>query len=187
MKIARRILRYFLYAVVVVLAAAIGALVVLTTTERGRDNLAGLISTMASSDDQKITVGKIDGIWSGALTVGSVTVEDRQGPWLVLRDVAVDWSPTALLSRTFHADRVAVQRIEMARPPAPSNKPAQSSGSGGLPVSIDIRQIDLPDIVLGKDLAGAGIAELAAKGSLKADASPLAIASDLTVERRDGR
>ena len=187
MKIARRILRYFFYAAVVVLAAAIGALAVLTTTERGRDNLAGLISSMASSDDRKITIGKIDGIWSGALTVGSVTIEDRQGPWLVLRDVAVDWSPTALLSKTFRAERVAVQRIEMARTPAPSTQPAEKSGGGGLPVSVDIRAIDLPDIALGEELAGAGIAELAAKGSLKADASPLAVASDLTVERRDGR
>lgn len=190
MKTFKRFLRYFLYALVVVLAAAVGALVVLTTTERGRDNLAGMISTLASSDDSKVTIAKIDGIWSGRLRVGSVTLADGQGPWLALRDVAVDWSPLALLSKTFRADRVAVQRIEMARLPQSSGKTdagASSGGGSGLPVSVDVKQIDLPDIALGEDLAGTGIAELAAKAALKADASPMAIATDLNIQRRDGQ
>ena len=108
----RRAARIFLYLVAIVVAGAIGALVVFTTTERGRDNLAGLISSMASSPDTKVTVAGIDGIWSGALTVDHVVLEDKQGPWLVLRKVAVDWSPLALLSKTFSAERVGWWRAE---------------------------------------------------------------------------
>ena len=48
-------------------------------------------------------------------------------------------------------------------------------------------QIDLPEIALGQQLAGSGIAELAAKGSAKADASPLAIETVLNVTRHDGK
>lgn len=188
MAIVRRILRVLFYAALVVVAAAIGALVVLTTTERGRANLAGLISSAASSEGSKVTVSGIDGIWSGNLTVDHVVLEDTQGPWLVLREVAVDWSPLALLSRTFRAERVAVGRIEAARAPVadPNAQPKNSDGFS-LPVSVDIREIDLPQIALGEALAGAGIAELAAKGAVRAERSPLAVEADLNLARHDGK
>lgn len=186
MKIFKRILRLFFYTLLIVLAAAIGALVVLTKTERGRENLAGIISSMASSADSKVTVSGIDGIWSGALTVDHVVLEDRNGAWLVARKVAVDWSPLALLSKNFSADRIAAERIELARLPVAGTEPSKS-GSTGLPVSLDIKAIDLPQIALGQQLAGSGIAELAAKGSAKVDASPLAIETVLNVTRHDGK
>ncbi|MBZ9986301.1 translocation/assembly module TamB domain-containing protein [Mesorhizobium sp. BH1-1-5] len=187
MKISWRILRICLYALLVLLVVAIGALVVLTGTEGGRQNLASLISKMASNEDRKVTVAGIEGIWSGALRVDHVVLEDRAGPWMVARKVALDWSPTALLSRNFTADRFAAERIEVARLPQPSQQPSQGGGSTSLPVSIDVKQIDLPEIALGQELAGSGIAELAAKGSLKADPSPLAIESVLNVSRHDGK
>ncbi|MDG4894140.1 translocation/assembly module TamB domain-containing protein [Mesorhizobium sp. WSM4976] len=186
MKIFWRILRIFIYTLFLLLVVAIGALVVLTGTEGGRQNLAGLISKMASNEDRKVTVAGIEGIWSGALRVDHVVLEDRAGPWMVARKVALDWSPTALLSWNFNADRFAAERIELARLPQPSQQPSQG-GSSSLPVSIDVRQIDLPEIALGQELAGSGIAELAAKGSLKADPSPLAIESVLNVSRHDGK
>ncbi|RWF31745.1 translocation/assembly module TamB domain-containing protein [Mesorhizobium sp.] len=186
MKTFRRILRIVLYTLLVVVAAVVGALVVLTKTERGRDNLAGMISNLASSDERKVTVSGIDGIWSGALRLDHVVVEDRGGPWLVARKVALDWSPLALLSKNFSAERLAAERIELARLPVASNQPAES-GTTSLPVSIDVKQIDLPEIALGEALAGSGIAELAAKGSVKADAAPLSVDTVLNVIRHDGK
>ncbi|CAM5437412.1 translocation and assembly module TamB [Aquamicrobium terrae] len=187
LKIVRRIMRVLFFLVLAVVAAGLGALVVLTTPERGRDNLAGIVSSLASTPERKVTIGGLSGIWSGALRLDHVVVADKAGPWLVLRDVAVDWSPSALLSRTFRAERVAVGRIEAARLPQQEEARTEPAGAFSLPVSVDIQQIDLPDIALGEALAGAGIAELAAKGSLSAQASPLAVASDLTVSRRDGK
>lgn len=187
MKTVWRVLRIVLYTLLIVVAGAIGALVVLTKTERGRDNLAGIISRLASNDDRKITVSGIDGIWSGALSVDHVVLEDREGAWLVARKVAVDWSPLALLSKNFSADRIAAERIELARLPVTSTQPAPSGGTTTLPVSIDIKQIDLPEIALGQQLAGSGVAELAAKGSVKADAAPLAVETVLNITRHDGK
>ncbi len=188
MKILKRILRVLFYVVVLAVFAAVGALVVLTKTERGRDNLAGLISDMASSGESKVKVGGIDGLWGGNLTVDHVVLEDRQGPWLVLRDAAIDWSPLSLLSKRFSAERVAVGRIELARLPlADPNAKPKNGGTTTLPVSIDIDRIDLPQIALGEALAGSGIAELAAKGSLHAEASPLDIETVLNVVRSDGK
>ncbi|MGQ3030404.1 MAG: hypothetical protein ACT60Q_18900, partial [Ferrovibrionaceae bacterium] len=166
MKTVWRILRIVLYTLLIVVAGAVGALVVLTKTERGRDNLAAIISRLASSDDRKVTVNGIDGIWSGALSVDNVVLEDRNGAWLVARKVAVDWSPMALLSKNFSAERIAAERIELARLPVAGKQPPAQSGTTTLPVSIDIKQIDLPEIALGEQLAGSGIAELAAKGTV---------------------
>ncbi|RWM49106.1 translocation/assembly module TamB domain-containing protein [Mesorhizobium sp.] len=186
MTMFKRILRIALYTLLVLVVAVVGALVVLTKTERGRANLAGIISTMASTDDRKVTVSGIDGIWSGALTVDHVVLEDRQGPWLVARKVAVDWSPLALLSKNFSAGRIGADRIELARLPVAGTQPSQG-GATTLPVSLDIKQIDLPEIALGQALAGSGIAELAAKGSFKADAAPLALETSLNITRHDGK
>ena len=137
MKTVRRILRVILVLVLVVVAAAAGALIVLTGTQRGRDNLAGMISEAVSSKDRTVTIAGLAGIWGGHLTVGHVVVEDSAGPWLVARDIAVDWSPAALLSRRFQADRIAAGRIEVARAPkAPEQPGAASSGSTSLPVSV---------------------------------------------------
>ncbi|TPL64328.1 translocation/assembly module TamB domain-containing protein [Mesorhizobium sp. B2-3-15] len=187
MKTVWRILRIVLYTLLIVVAGAIGALVVLTKTERGRDNLAGIISRLASSADRKVTVSGINGIWSGNLSVDHVVLEDREGAWLVARKVAVDWSPTALLSKSFSADRIAADRVELARLPVAGTQPPAQSGTTTLPVSIDIKQIELPEIALGQQLAGSGIAELAAKGMLKADAAPLAVQTVLNVTRHDGK
>lgn len=186
MKIFWRILRICLYALLLLIVVSVGALVVLTGTEGGRQNLAGLISTVASTEERKVTVSGIEGIWSGALRLDHVVLEDRAGPWLVARKVALDWSPAALLSRNFNAERIAAERIELARLPQASQQPSQG-GSTSLPVSIDVREIDLPEIALGQELAGSGIAELAAKGSFKADPSPLAVQSVLNVTRHDGK
>ena len=184
----RRLLRILRNLVLLFLALVMGAVAVFTLTQRGRDNLAGLISTMASSEDLTVHVDGLSGIWSGDLRLDNVVIGDRQGPWLALRGVAVDWSPTALLSRTFHAERVAAQRIELARLPQSSEQPADSqSGSFSLPVSVDIEKIDLPDIAMGEVLAGSGVAQLSASGLLKAERGTNAIQSQLNVARIDGQ
>jgi translocation and assembly module TamB len=182
-KIIARILRYTIYAA---LAFVIAAVAVLTLTERGRDNLAGLISDFASSPGQTVKVTGIDGIWSGNLTLQSLVLEDADGPWLVGRNIAVDWSPLKLITKTFQADRIFAERIEVARTPKPVSEPKEEAGAFSLPLSIDVRQIDLPDIALGPELAG-GVAAVAAKGSARAEAAPLQIKSQLNIARSDGR
>ncbi|WP_395450766.1 hypothetical protein ACHMW7_13735 [Aminobacter sp. UC22_36] len=184
----KKILRILRIAVAVVLAFVIGATAVFTLTAKGRENLAGLISSVASTPDQKIRLSGLSGIWSGNLRLDNVVIEDSQGAWLALRGVAVDWSPLALLSRTFRADRIAADRIEVARLPQGGTR-KESSGGLSLPVSVDIKQIDLPEIALGEALAGTGtgIAELAATGMVRADRSPLGIETKLNVSRSDGK
>ena len=184
MRYLKHFLRLLRYAIYAVLALAFGAILVFTLTERGRDNLAGLISDFISTPDQSVRLRGIDGIWTGELTLDSLAIGDRDGTWLVGRGVAVDWSPLALFSKTFRAERIFAERIEVARLPKGAEKQADD-GAFSLPVSLSLKQIDLPDIAIGPELAG-GVAAVAAKGSLRADASPLEIEAELNVARSDG-
>jgi translocation and assembly module TamB len=183
MKAVRRLLRYGAWGFVGVLALAMGAVGVFTLTERGRANLAGLVSTSISSDDMKIAVSGVDGLWSGRLRASEIVVADREGPWLAIRDAEVDWSPLALLGFAFEAERVRAGRIEVARLPVASEQP--SSGGFSLPVTVDIAAIDLPAVLLGRGVAGQG-ASLAAEGSLRIAGEPISVETRLQVERTDG-
>ena len=53
----RRIFRVLRLLVVLVLALAVGATLVFTLTEKGRENLAGLVSDLASSETSKVRIG----------------------------------------------------------------------------------------------------------------------------------
>ena len=184
MRYLRQFLRLLRYTIYVVLAFAIGAVAVLTLTERGRDNLAALISDFSSSPGRTVTLSGIDGIWSGHLTLQGLVLEDARGPWLVARGIEVDWSPLALFSATFRAERIFAERIELARLPE-SESGAKEDGAASLPLSLSLKQIDLPDIALGPELAG-GVAAISAKGSLVADASPVQVETDFRLARTDG-
>lgn len=188
MAMLKKILRLLSFALLLVLALIVGAVGVFTLTAKGRENLAGLISSVASNDDRTIRLSGLNGIWSGQLTLDNIVVGDNKGAWLALHGVSVDWSPLALLSATFRAERVALDRIELARLPRAGSSTAKSSGGGiALPVALDIERIDLPEIALGEELAGTGIAELSATGMLRAGGSPLAIETRLNVSRSDGK
>lgn len=183
MKLLRKVLRYGAYGLVVILALALGAMAVFTLTERGRSNLASVVSTAISGDGNRIDITGIDGIWTGRLRAREVLISDTDGAWLALRGVEIDWSPLALLGFTFEAERVHADRIEFARLPAPS----EGGGSGGfnLPVAVDVQSIDLPEILLGTPLAGA-VASLSAQGSLRILADPMSGSARLAVRRTDG-
>ena len=98
--------------------------------------------------------------------------------------VVLDWSPLSLLSATFEADRIFAEQVELAR--LPKGAAAEQESGGTLPVSLALRDIDLPNVLLGPELSG-DVAAVAAKGSAFAEASPLDVRTDLKIARTDGR
>lgn len=183
MRAVRLIIRRLAFLLLLVVALAAGAIDVLTLTVAGRQNLAGMISKLASSETSGVRVSGLSGIWSGPLRIDTVVLSDADGPWLAARGVAVEWSPLALLSSRFEASLIHADRIELAR--LPTSEPG-ASGEGGLPVSVAIDRIDLPEIALGDLLAGQ-VAQVSAEGSLRAEAEPLTIVTEMKIARTDGR
>ena len=62
MRVIRRVLRTLWILMWILIAFAVGTIGVLTLTEKGRQNLAGIVSDRISSPGQSIRVGGISGI-----------------------------------------------------------------------------------------------------------------------------
>jgi translocation and assembly module TamB len=160
-----------LVSAVVVIAVAIVLFVGFApaVTALAVDEVAKLIST----PDRTITITEPSGLLTGKLRAGTVTLSDTKGIFAQIHGLAVDWSPTSLLAGTFHAERIAAEKVELVRPPVATATPAvektQATPSGfSLPVKIDVTTLSLPDIRLGREIAGQDFA-LAAGGSVRAD------------------
>ena len=101
---------------------------------------------------------RLDGL-SGGLPGGPrvrrIEVRDANGPWLVVEDAALDWSPTALLSGTARIDALTARHVEVARLPVASGPATPSSGGGSsLPVAVDLRHLRVDRLDVGAAVAG---------------------------------
>lgn len=168
------------------LAAAFAVSVVVAFGQTGDDQsrLESIISGFLSGGESQVRLYGLSGIWGGELRLERLTVEDSQGRWLEASGVEVDWSPFALISRTFRASRIHADRIEVARLPASTAETDAGQGGFSLPVDVEIAEIDLPQIVLGEGLAGE-VAEVAVTGSASAARNPLSIETQLAATRAD--
>jgi len=185
MRYLLRFLKILGYVFLFVVIAGGLAVTLLTFMESGRARLAGVVSDLASTPDRPVAVSGISGIWSGELRVRQVLVSDREGAWLALRGLELDWSPLSLLGFAFDAQRLHVDRVEVARLPV-AGESTQEGGSFSLPVTVSVDAINLPDIALGGRIAGE-VARLSANGSLEIADQPMRIDARLALARTDGR
>jgi translocation and assembly module TamB len=77
------------------------------------------VAKLASTPDRTITISEPSGLLTGKLRAGAITISDTKGVFAEIRNLSVDWSPAALLSGTFRADRVAAERPKGWRSTAP--------------------------------------------------------------------
>lgn len=183
-----RILGFLIVVAIAVPVLTIGALQV----PSGRNLVSGIVSSLASTPDQQIT---IDGLYvSFALnaSVDRVDIADSEGVWLTASDIAVDWHPMQLISGDIDIASLKAGQVDLQRPPAPQPDTAaqteqESSGSGGfsLPFNIALDQLSIEEINLGDGLLGAPVS-LTASGSGSFALDPAIITADIDVHRIDG-
>ncbi|WP_127522732.1 translocation/assembly module TamB domain-containing protein [Mesorhizobium sp. Z1-4] len=183
MRFLKKALRTVFYLLLLALVLAGGALVYFTQTEGGRASLAGIASGLASGTGREVRISGLNGILGGHLTASEIVVADEAGTWLAVNNAAIEWSPHALLGFSFDADRISAERIEVPRRPVPVE--TEEGGGFNLPVTIDVKAIELPDIRIGASVAGSA-AQLAATGSVKVDNAPLNASAELSLKRTDG-
>ncbi|MGO4564599.1 translocation/assembly module TamB domain-containing protein [Rhizobium sp. 2YAF20] len=178
-----------LIAILVSAVVAIAVAVILfigfapAVTALAVDEVAKLIST----PDRVITIAKPSGLLTGSLTAGTITISDTKGAFATIDGLEVDWSPMALLTGTFHAERIAAAKVDVIRAPistaTPASQTAQTTSSGlSLPIKVDVSSLSLPDIRLGREIAGQDFA-LAAGGSVRTDANGIGLI--LNANRQD--
>ena len=70
-----------------------------------------------NSGETKIEIGDIGGTWPARLRLEGLTIADAQGTWLRLDEAELDWQPLALWQGQFHATRLDVTGLDVARLP----------------------------------------------------------------------
>ncbi|MCO6180283.1 translocation/assembly module TamB domain-containing protein [Ciceribacter sp. RN22] len=181
-RLTKWILRLAAYVVGTTLALLVVAIVLGGFTSFGGRLLSGWIAELASTPDRRITISDPGPLLSGRLRVGTVTIADTKGTYATVRDLAVDWTPSALLAGRFRADRIAATAIEIDRQPIVTQPPTPSGAPFRPPLAIDIASVAVGDVSLGSELVGKPVTfSLAGSGLADADQ----IAAKIEARRRN--
>ncbi len=131
-----RIVAWVVGVLVLVPVFAVLAVVLLLNINPGRrlaERLAGQFT-----GGQVALVG-LGGRFPDALRLAHAEIRDTEGTWLSLDDVALDWSPLALLHREARVDLLSAGRIQVARLPVPNPNAPQPAPTSNTPFSLPVR------------------------------------------------
>lgn len=151
-------------------------------TAPGARFVAAMIEKYASTPDQIVRINDPSALLTGDFTASSVTLFDSKGVYAEIREVAIDWSPAALLSKRFDAAKLSAGSVRLERLPIPSQETKEVRQTFALPLDVKIDAFDLKEIIIGKDIAGVD-QFLNAQGKL--NATNASIAAALAVAQRD--
>ncbi len=166
--------------------AALVAFIVLQITPVREAIGARVIALLGEGDGLTIEIDGYDGIWPVQLGIEKLTVRD--GGMLVAEahDVAVSWSPWALLGGTVHVRNFQVARFDVLALPQSEAETDEPPGPliPSLPVYVQVDAIDVPELTLAAGIAGDEAVVLMVRGHLMlVDGT---VQTDLKVARTDG-
>jgi len=144
-----------------------------------------MAASFISSDTLQVT--GVSGFVPTDLHVAKIELRDKQGAWLTINDAQVRWSFTSLFTGRVRVDQVSAAKIDVQRPPLPSDEPAKPSSDGGfkLPVGVDLGSLSVADLHVGAPLGGVDSHwKLDGSGLVTADGTPSRVKLDMT--RSDG-
>lgn len=129
------------------------------TSEADRGLLTAFLEENLSGPDQTVTITGFSGALSSVASISALTIADKEGVWLTLRNVTLDWNRSALLSGRIEVNALIAEDISMTRmPKAASDRAIATEGAPFalpvLPVSVDIGRIEAQRIVIGAEVLG---------------------------------
>ena len=136
-----------------------------------RGFLAGLISSLLSSDDATVSIGAVEGALSADATVRDIVIADRQGPWFHLDRARLIWNRSALFSRRLEIETLEIGKIELTRQPVATKRVAHAATASvgsllpELPLKILVKKFSLAELTLGEAVLGTA-ARLTALGEV---------------------
>jgi len=155
--------------------------------EEEKSYFLSFVENQLSAPNRRISISGLSGVLSSEAAVGSITVADRQGVWLSIRNAKLNWSRSALLLGRLSIQSLTAERIDIIRKPLPDNSlPSPESSTFSLPelpLSINLDQLDVAHLHFGPDIFGLE-SEVSASGNLSlADGS---LDSKFDIKRLDG-
>ncbi len=127
-----------------------------------RSYLTAFLEDNLSDIGRKVTITGFAGALSSQATLTSMTIADKDGVWLTLNGVALDWNRAALFSGELSVNALTAEEIIVARRPVADESALPSPEASGfslpeLPVSVDIGRIAAERIKLGAPVMGTAI------------------------------
>lgn len=176
----RRLILLFIFCLLPALAAA------QETSDEDRDFLTGLLEDNLSGAGRNVRITGFAGALSSRATFSELTVADREGVWLTIRDGAISWNRRALLAGRIEIAEMTATEIELPRRPVADGPTAEAKGFSlpDLPVGVSIGTLSAERVKLGESLFGAA-AEVSLTGTAALAGGEGS--ADLTVTRIDGR
>jgi len=160
------------------------------TPEQDRGYLQALLEDNLSGAGRDVRIIGFSGALSSQATVDELTIADKDGIWITLNEVTLDWTRSALLRGRVEINRLTAREIVLARLPqadeelSPEMAEAKPFQLPDLPVSVNIGEISAETLTLGSPILGEEI-DLQLFGRLSLGGGEGAAEIDVT--RLDGR
>ena len=175
----------------VLLICALAAIGLNAKTQSGKSMLADFVSRAASSENMKLDIGAIEGPLSAHPMLRDISLADKDGVWLKIDHVEMDWSRLPLASLRLDIDRVVIGRVDMLRRPipAPAAAPAPAKKTSDdvapdLPIRFRLGAFQLNTLALAAPVLGEP-ATLTLTGSADAGTSSNGAKATLSARRTD--
>lgn len=185
-------LRIFGFLIVVAIAIPVLVIAALQIPS-GRTMVSNMVSSLASSENQTITIKGLYLSFGLNAAVEDVTLADKDGVWLDAENIRLNWRPLQLVSGDLDVSSVSADRIDLNRLPAQEastqtetaeSEPATSGGLS-LPFNVRLESLEVGEINLGEPLIGEPVSiKAAASGAFALD--PAVVTAELDVQRVDG-
>ena len=177
-----RIFAWVLGVLILVPIFAILAAILLLNINPGRRLVERLAGQLTAG---QVEISGLGGRFPDALRLAHAEVHDKDGAWLILDDVALNWSPLALLHKEARVDLLTAGRVQVPRLPVASTSPGSSSSSQpfSLPVHVSVQALHIARAEIGAPVAG-----VAAVLALDGDAHLASLQdgdADVTIDRLD--
>tara|TARA_R110002049_G_scaffold160202_2_gene325234 strand:+ start:12561 stop:16538 length:3978 start_codon:yes stop_codon:yes gene_type:complete len=151
--------------------------------------LTRTIQDALSGAGRTVSIDGFSGALSSAASFERMTISDKDGIWLTLEDVVLDWNRSALLRgrlevQSLTAGRLDIPRLPVSETEALPDAEAKPFALPDLPVSIEVADFSVDQINLGAPLLGE-----AAQLSIKASARLTDTVGDIDflAKRTDGK
>ncbi len=139
-------------AILVAIMLALLGLRLWIGSDGGRTYIESQIEGRKAGRYGTISIDGLSGDPLSELHVDRLTLRDESGIWLDARNLNIDWSPMALLSRKVRLDLARAETIEVLRRPVLSEPGPKQSSSGSWSVSLS--EVGIGELKLAQGVAG---------------------------------
>ena len=174
----------YLIICLLVLAAPLGAQ---EQEPESNSMIISFIEEELSTSNRIIRIRGVEGLLASNARVAEITIADREGIWLTIRNAELVWNRLALFEGRLQIEELGAASIEIARAPLPEDAPPSLEATPlavpDLPISVEIGALAVPELTLGEPFLGQ-VAMLDVTGRLSLVSGGMD--ADLRIRRTDG-